>query len=75
MVRGGKEGRVYGPLLVITYLVDIVNSGIWKGMKILVVIASKGLCRRTKVLKVLALKGLCYGMVIDVSHWENPPPP
>ncbi len=26
MVRGGKKGRVYGPLLVITYLVDIVKS-------------------------------------------------
>ena len=25
MVRVGKKGRVYGPLLVITYLVDIVN--------------------------------------------------
>ena len=52
-----------------------MDSWIWKGMKILMVLALKGSCRRTEVLEVLAPKGLCYGMVIDVSHWENPPPP
>ena len=25
MVRGGKEGRVYGPLLVNPYLIDVVK--------------------------------------------------
>ena len=39
------------------------------------IVASKGPCKRMEILEVLAPKGLWYGMVIDISHWENPPPP
>ena len=44
-------------------------------MNILVIVASKGPCKRMEILEVLAPKGLWYGMMIDISHWENPPPP
>ena len=51
MVRGGKEGREYGPLLVITYLIDIMKSCVWKEMKILVIVAPKGPCKRIDILE------------------------
>ena len=68
MVRGGKEGRVYGPLLVIPYLV-------WKFEFLkkerneypLLYWPRKGICRRMEVLKLLAPKRLCYGMAIEIS--------
>ena len=44
-------------------------------MNILVIVALKGSCKRIEILEVLSLKGLWYGMVIDISHWEYPPPP
>ena len=44
MVRGGREGRVYEPLLVNPCLVVVVEIvSVWKGMHILVIIAPKGL--------------------------------
>ena len=56
-------------------LVIVASKGPCKRMKILEVLAPKGPCKRMKILEVLAPKGLWYGMVIDISHWENPPPP
>ena len=35
----------------------------------------KVICGTMKVLEILASKGLCYGIVVDVSYWENPPSP
>ena len=52
MVRGGKEGRVYGPLPVNPYHVGIVRILIMeKGMNILVVVALKGPCKEWIFLK------------------------
>ena len=44
-------------------------------MDILGLLPRKGICGTMPVPEILASKGLCYGMVIDVSYWENPPSP
>ena len=44
-------------------------------MDILGLLPRKGICGTKKVPEILALKGLCYGIVVDISYWENSPSP
>ena len=64
MERGGREGRVYGPLLVKPCLVVIVEDlSMEKGMIILVKMAPKGLWKEWKFLW-FNLERVMIGMVL-----------
>ena len=64
-----------GPYLSSHTMFEIMKFEEVKEWKSLYYWPRKGICGTKKVPDISASKGLCYGMVIDVSYWENPPSP